>query len=128
LPTATRNPLQQSDGYLGGLPVSDNRGRSVIQPAGRGARIVWESSFAALDPTAEAKTSRRWAGMLPVVLGNLKTLIEQQCLTSPQAADRRRSSGPCRSLGQAEPVDSKASWKPVMAWIPPSATTSTIRP
>jgi hypothetical protein len=66
----------------------------VIQPAGRGARIVWELSVVALDPAAEAATSRRWAGMLPTVLGNLKNLIEQQCPDVPQAADRRRSSGP----------------------------------
>jgi hypothetical protein len=31
-----------------------------------------------LDPAAEAEVSRLWAGMLPVVLGNLKTLIEQR--------------------------------------------------
>jgi len=60
----------------GGLPVSDNRGRFAVEPAGRGARIVWESSLVALDPAAEAEVSRLWAGMLPVVLGNLKTLIE----------------------------------------------------
>jgi hypothetical protein len=39
---------------------------------------VWESSFRALDPAAEAEVSRLWAGMVPVVLGNLKTLIEQR--------------------------------------------------
>jgi hypothetical protein len=37
---------------------------------------VWESSFRALDPAAEAEVSPLWAGMAPVVLGNLKTLIE----------------------------------------------------
>jgi hypothetical protein len=31
----------------------------------------------ALDPAAEAEVSRLWAGMLPVVLGNLKTVIEE---------------------------------------------------
>ncbi|HEV8648370.1 MAG TPA: SRPBCC family protein [Actinomycetes bacterium] len=61
----------------GGLPVADNRGRFAVEPAGRGARIVWESSFVALDPAADAEVSRLWAGMLPTVLGNLKTLIEQ---------------------------------------------------
>ena len=39
---------------------------------------MWESSFRALDPAAEGELSRMWAGMLPVVLGNLKTLIEQR--------------------------------------------------
>jgi carbon monoxide dehydrogenase subunit G len=62
----------------GGLPVADNRGRFAVEPTGNGARIVWESSFVALDPAVEAEVSRLWAGMLPVVLGNLKTLIEQR--------------------------------------------------
>ena len=38
----------------------------------------WESSFVALDPAAEAEVSRLWSGMLPTVLGNLKTLIERR--------------------------------------------------
>ena len=62
----------------GGLPVADNQGRFAVEPTPRGATIVWESSFRALDPAAEAEVSRLWAGMLPVVLGNLKTLIEQR--------------------------------------------------
>jgi len=61
----------------GGLPVADNRGRFAVEPAGNGARIVWESSFVTLDPAAEAEVSQLWAGMLPVVLGNLKILIEE---------------------------------------------------
>jgi carbon monoxide dehydrogenase subunit G len=62
----------------GGLPVADNRGRLAVEPAGNGARIVWESSFVALDPAADAEVSRLWAGMLPTLLGNLRTLIEQR--------------------------------------------------
>jgi carbon monoxide dehydrogenase subunit G len=62
----------------GGLPVADNRGRFAIEPAGNGARIVWESSFTVLDRAAEAEVSQLWAGMLPVVLGNLRTVIEQR--------------------------------------------------
>jgi hypothetical protein len=60
----------------GGLPVADNQGRFAVEPTTRGATIVWESSFRTLDPAAEAEVSRLWAGMLPVVLGNLKALIE----------------------------------------------------
>jgi carbon monoxide dehydrogenase subunit G len=73
------SPATRSYRYTidGGLPVADNRGRFTVKPTGNGARIVWESSFEALDPAAEAEVSRLWAGMLPVVLGNLKTLIEQ---------------------------------------------------
>jgi carbon monoxide dehydrogenase subunit G len=74
------SPAARSYRYTvdGGLPVADNRGRFQVEPAGNGARIVWESSFTALDPAAEAEISRLWAGMLPAVLGNLKTLIEQR--------------------------------------------------
>jgi Polyketide cyclase / dehydrase and lipid transport len=74
------SPAARSYRYTidGGLPVADNRGRFLVEPAGNGARIVWESSFSALDPAAEAELSRRWVGMLPTVLGNLKTLIEQR--------------------------------------------------
>jgi carbon monoxide dehydrogenase subunit G len=74
------SPAARSYRYTvdGGLPVADNRGRFLVEPAGNGARIVWESSFNALDPATEAEVSRRWAGMLPAVPGNLKTLIEQR--------------------------------------------------
>jgi len=60
----------------GGLPVIDNRGRFAVEPTPHGAMIVWESSFQARDPAAVEEFSRMWAGMLPIVLGNLKTLIE----------------------------------------------------
>jgi hypothetical protein len=62
----------------GGLPVVDNQGRFAVEPTPRDATIAWESRFRALDPAAEAKVSRLRAGMVPVVLGNLKTLIEQR--------------------------------------------------
>jgi carbon monoxide dehydrogenase subunit G len=73
------SPTARSYRYTidGGLPVADNRGRFTVEPAGNGARIVWESSFTALDPATEAEVSRLWAGMLPTVLENLKSLIEQ---------------------------------------------------
>jgi carbon monoxide dehydrogenase subunit G len=73
------SPATRSYRYTidGGLPVADNRGRFTVEPAGSGVRIVWESSFTALDPAAEAELSRLWAGMLPTVLGNLKSLIEE---------------------------------------------------
>jgi len=60
----------------GGLPVTDHRGRFAVEPTPHGAMIVWESSFQARDPAAVEEFSRMWAGMLPIVLGNLKTLIE----------------------------------------------------
>jgi carbon monoxide dehydrogenase subunit G len=74
------SPATRSYRYTidGGLPVADNHGRFTVQPAGNGTRIVWESSFVALDPAAEAEVSRLWVGMLPVVLGNLRNVIEQR--------------------------------------------------
>jgi carbon monoxide dehydrogenase subunit G len=72
---ATRSYCYTIDG---GLPVTNNRGRFAVEPTPRGARIVWESSFTALDPGAEAELSRLWEGMLPTVLRNLKSLIEQR--------------------------------------------------
>ena len=74
------SPAARSYRYTidGGLPVADNRGRFAVEPAGNGARIVWESSFVVLDPAAEAVVSQLWAGMVPIVLGRLKTLIEQR--------------------------------------------------
>jgi len=73
-------PATRSYRYIidGGLPVKDNRGRFAVEPVRTGARIVWESSFEALDPAAEQEISQMWAGMLPIVLGNLKALIEQR--------------------------------------------------
>ena len=57
------------------MPRVGSRGDSVLSGF---AKRCWESNFRALDPAAEAKVSRLWAGMVPVVLGNLKTLIEQR--------------------------------------------------
>jgi mxaD protein len=62
----------------GGLPVTDNRGGFSVEPAGDGARIVWESSFEPVDPAAGPELSRMWEGVLPLVLANLKALIEER--------------------------------------------------
>jgi protein-tyrosine phosphatase len=72
------SPATRSYRYTieGGLPVSGNQGRFAVEPAGPGARIVWESSFEPLDPATEPELSRMWQQMPPFVLGNLKTLIE----------------------------------------------------
>jgi uncharacterized protein YndB with AHSA1/START domain len=77
------SPATRSYRYTidGGLPVRDNHGRFAVQPSKTergGARIVWESSFVALDPAREDELSRIWAGMLPRVFGNLKTLVEER--------------------------------------------------
>ena len=87
------SPATRSYRYTidGGLPVRDNHGRFAVEAARSGARIVWESSFEALDPAAEGQISQRWAGMLPVVLGNLKALVEA---ASAQAAPARAPERP----------------------------------
>jgi Polyketide cyclase / dehydrase and lipid transport len=77
------SPATRSYRYTidGGLPVTDNRGRFAVESSQTrqgGARIIWESSFVALDPASEDELSRMWAGMLPRVLGNLKALVEQR--------------------------------------------------
>jgi uncharacterized protein YndB with AHSA1/START domain len=77
------SPATRSYRYTidGGLPVTDNHGRFAVEPSTTqrgGARIVWESSFVALDPAREDELSRTWAGMLPIMLGNLKTLVERR--------------------------------------------------
>lgn len=73
------SPATRSFRYTieGGLPVTDNQGRFAIEPAGDGARIVWESSFEPLDPAAGPQLTQLWQGMLPVVLTSLKTVIEE---------------------------------------------------
>jgi hypothetical protein len=75
------SPATRSYRYIidGGLPVTDNTGRFAVEPSQSergGARIVWESSFAALDPASEDELRRMWEGMLHSVLGNLKALVE----------------------------------------------------
>jgi hypothetical protein len=40
------------------------------------ARVVWESSFVALDPSASAQLAQMWKPYLPVGLANLKKLVE----------------------------------------------------
>ncbi len=77
------SPATRSYRYTidGGLPVADHQGRFAVEPSKTehgSARIVWESSFVALDPARQDELSRMWAGMLPSVLGKLKALVEQR--------------------------------------------------
>jgi hypothetical protein len=61
----------------GGLPVRDNCGSFAVEARGDGSLVVWESSFEPLDPDAEEELSRMWQNALPLVLGNLKRLVEE---------------------------------------------------
>src|SRR5689334_11541958 len=60
------------------LPVRDNNGRFSVTAVEGGARVVWESGFVALDPASTDELARRWESFLPVVLGTLKTVVEQR--------------------------------------------------
>ncbi len=58
------------------LPVRDNTGAFTVEDAGGQARVVWESSFTALDPAMAAPLAEMWEPYLPMVLANLKQLVE----------------------------------------------------
>src|SRR5947209_10302786 len=70
-------PANRSFRYAieGGLPVRDNVGRISVEPAGDGARVVWEASFEALDPATADQLAAMWRGALPMVLGKLAALL-----------------------------------------------------
>jgi uncharacterized protein YndB with AHSA1/START domain len=58
------------------LPVRDNTGTFTVEDAGGRARVIWESSFVALDPAMSAQLAQMWAPHLLIVLANLKKLVE----------------------------------------------------
>lgn len=58
------------------LPVTDNIGGLAVQVADGRARVVWESSFAPTDPAMADELAAMWEQFLPVVLANLKNLVE----------------------------------------------------
>jgi uncharacterized protein YndB with AHSA1/START domain len=59
------------------LPVRDNTGRFTVEDIDGGARVVWDSNFVPLDPATGDELARMWKPFLPMVLGNLKTLVEK---------------------------------------------------
>jgi hypothetical protein len=42
-----------------------------------GSCVAWESSFEPVDPAMESQLAEMWEPYLPMVLANLKRLIEQ---------------------------------------------------
>jgi len=60
------------------LPVRDNTGTFTVEDADGQARVVWESSFVALDPAMAAQLAEMWEPYLPMVLANLKQLVERR--------------------------------------------------
>lgn len=60
------------------LPVRDNTGGFAVEEAEGHARVVWESSFVAVDPAMAERLAQMWEPFLPIVLANLKHLVEAQ--------------------------------------------------
>jgi carbon monoxide dehydrogenase subunit G len=60
------------------LPVRDNTGRFAVEDIDGGARVVWNSSFAPLDPATGDDLTRMWEPFLPLALDNLKNLVEKR--------------------------------------------------
>ena len=58
------------------LPVTQNTGSFQVQEAGAVSRVVWESSFTPLDPAMADQLATMWEPYLPLVLANLKSLVE----------------------------------------------------
>ena len=73
---ATRSYRYVIDGAP--LPVRDNTGRFAVEGIDAGARVVWESSFVPLDPATADEIARMWEPFLPLVLDNLKTVVEKR--------------------------------------------------
>jgi carbon monoxide dehydrogenase subunit G len=59
------------------MPVRENTGRFAVEARDGGATVVWESSFVALDPATEDTLAGMWEPYLPMVLGNLKAVVEK---------------------------------------------------
>jgi len=60
------------------LPVRDNTGRFAVEDVDGGARVVWDSSFIPLDPAKGDEVARMWEPFLPLMLDNLKNLVEKR--------------------------------------------------
>jgi hypothetical protein len=60
------------------LPVRDNAGSFAVHHLDGRTRVVWESTFVPLEPDQEAEVAQMWAPFLPLVLGNLKNLVERR--------------------------------------------------
>lgn len=58
------------------LPVADNTGSFAVEADGAQSRVVWESSFVALDPAMEDELAAMWEPYLPMTLANLKSVVE----------------------------------------------------
>src|SRR5262245_7550497 len=60
------------------LPVTDNAGTFAVEDIDGHARVIWQSSFTALDPAMESQLAQMWEPYLPLVLTNLKNIVESR--------------------------------------------------
>lgn len=58
------------------MPVTDNAGSFAVEDVDGQSRVIWQSSYRALDPAMESQVAQMWEPYLPLVLTNLKKLIE----------------------------------------------------
>lgn len=75
------SPLTRSYRYVidgAPLPVRDNIGRFAVEAVDGGSRVVWDSSFVPLDPATGDEIARMWEPFLPLVLDNLRTVVEKR--------------------------------------------------
>jgi hypothetical protein len=56
--------------------VTDNTGTFAVEDVDGQARVIWQSSFTAIDPAMESQLAQMWEPYLPLVLANLKKLVE----------------------------------------------------
>jgi hypothetical protein len=56
--------------------VTDNVGSFAVQQMDGRTMVVWESSFAPLDPAMAEQLAQLWQPFLPMVLANLKSTVE----------------------------------------------------
>jgi carbon monoxide dehydrogenase subunit G len=63
---------------IDGIPVPDcdSTGRFAVEAVEGHARVVWESSLVPADPGMAEQVTKMWEPYLPVILGNLKHLVE----------------------------------------------------
>jgi uncharacterized protein YndB with AHSA1/START domain len=58
------------------LPVTDNAGSFAVHQVDGVTRVVWEASFKPLEPAMSEQLAQMWQPYLPMVLSNLKKLVE----------------------------------------------------
>jgi hypothetical protein len=67
----------QRDSLLCDGEMLDSGGFAVEEADGH-ARVVWESSFVPVDPAMAEQLAQLWEPFLPIVLSNLKHLVEDR--------------------------------------------------